>query len=99
VSGLISDVMSNHGKFQTTWVIAGYISSLFGGVMGMVIGSILISAKRNLPDGRTTYVFNERNRRHGKVILYLGSSILILSILFFMNWFFLEKILFGRPLK
>jgi hypothetical protein len=91
--------MSNHRRSQTTWVIAGYISSLFGGVMGMIIGSILISAKRNLPDGSTGYVFSERNRKHGKIILYLGSSILILSILFFMNWFFLEKILFGRPLK
>jgi hypothetical protein len=80
-------------------VIAGYILSLFGGVIGMIIGSILVSAKRNLSDGRTAYVFNERNRKHGKVILYLGSSILILSILFFMNWFFLEKVLFGRPLK
>jgi hypothetical protein len=86
-------------KFQSTWVIAGYIFSLLGGVFGMIIGSILISAKTNLPDGSTRYVFNEKSRKHGKIILYVGSSILILSILFFMNWFFLEKVLFGRPLK
>lgn len=91
--------MSNNTKFQSTWVIIGYISSLLGGVPGMIIGSILTSAKRNLPDGSAGYVFNERSRKHGKIILYLGSSILILSILFFMNWFFLEKVLFGRPLK
>lgn len=91
--------MSYNKKFQRTWVIIGYISSLFGGFMGMIIGSILISAKKNLSDGNAVYVFNEQNRKHGKIILYLGSSILILSILFFMNWFFLEKVLFGRPLK
>ncbi len=91
--------MSNNRKFQSTWVIVGYISSLFGGFMGMIIGSILISAKKTLADGSVVYVFNERNRKHGKIILYVGSSILILSILFFMNWFFLEKVLFGRPLK
>ena len=67
--------------------------------MGMIIGSILISAKKNLTNANIVYVFNEKNRKHGKIILYLGSSILILSILFFMNWFFLEKVLFGRPLK
>jgi hypothetical protein len=91
--------MSNNRKFQSTWVIFGYISSLFGGFMGMIIGSILISAKKTLSNGDVVYVFNERNRKHGKIILYLGSSILIFSILFFMNWFFLEKVLFGRPLK
>jgi len=91
--------MSYNKKFQSTWVIIGYVSSLFGGFMGMIIGSILVSAKKNLSDGNVVYVFNEKNRKHGKIILYLGSSILILSILFFMNWFFLEKVLFGRPLK
>jgi hypothetical protein len=91
--------MSNNRKLQSTWVIVGYISSLFGGFMGMIIGSILVSAKKTLSNGNVVYVFNERNRKHGRIILYLGSSILILSILFFMNWFFLEKVLFGRPLK
>jgi hypothetical protein len=91
--------MSNNRKFQRTWVIIGYISSLFGGFIGMIIGSILISAQKTLSDGNVVYVFNKRNRKHGRIILYLGSSILILSILFFMNWFFLEKVLFGRPLK
>ena len=98
MSGSISDHMGNK-NFQNAWVILGYISSLLGGIIGMFIGSILISAKRTLPDGRVVCVFNERNRKHGRVILYLGSSILILSILFLMNWFFLEKVLFGRSSK
>jgi hypothetical protein len=91
--------MSNNTKFQSTWVIIGYVSSLLGGVIGMCIGTIMVSAKKILADGRVVYVFNERSRKHGKIILYLGSAVLILSILFFMNWFFLEKVLFGRPLK
>jgi hypothetical protein len=91
--------MKDNKKFQSTWVIIGYISLLFGGFMGMIIGTILISAKKTLSNGNVVYVFNEKNRKHGKIILYMGSSILIFSILFFMNWFFLEKVLFGRPLK
>jgi len=91
--------MTNKSNFQRTWVIIGYISSLFGGFMGMIIGTILVSAKKSLSDGSIVYVFNEKSRKHGKIIMYLGSGVLILSIIFFMNWFFLEKILFGRPLK
>jgi len=91
--------MTNKRNFQRTWVIIGYISSLFGGFMGMIIGTILVSAKKSLSDGSIVYVFNEQSRKHGKIIMYLGSGVLILSIIFFMNWFFLEKILFGRPLK
>jgi|SRR5690349_20944877 hypothetical protein len=84
---------------QNTWVIIGYISCLFAGIIGMFIGSFLVTAKKSLPDGNIVHVFTERNRKHGKIILYLGCSVLILSILFFINWFILEKVLFGRPLK
>ena len=78
------------------WVVIGYIASVPGGLAGMFIGSILVSAKKVLPGGEIAYVFNERSRRHGKIILYLGSVVLILSILFFINLFLLEKILFGK---
>lgn len=84
------------GIHVNVWVLIGYFSCLAGGVMGMFIGSALVSAKKTLPDGRVIYTFSERIRRHGKIILYLGSAILILSILFFINWFILEKILFGK---
>jgi len=80
-------------------VIIGYISSFLGGLIGMFIASVILTAKRILPNGQAMYVFNERSRKHGKIILYLASLVLIVSILFFMNWFFLEKILFGRKLK
>ena len=89
--------MRENKKYQSTVVILGYISCLFAGLIGMFIGAFIISAKKTSPDGRA-YAFDEKWRKHGKIILYLGSSVLILSLLFFMNWFFLEKVLFGRPL-
>jgi hypothetical protein len=89
--------MAESKNFQSTVVILGYISCLFAGLIGMFIGAFVVSAKKTLPGGKTAYAFNEKNRKHGKIILYLGSSVLILSILFFMNWFFLEKVLFGGP--
>src|SRR5262249_41326300 len=78
------------------WVIIGYLASFLGGLLGMFIGSVLVSAKKALPGGEIAYVFNARSRKHGKIILYLSSVVLILSILFFINWFLLEKILFGK---
>jgi hypothetical protein len=78
------------------WVIIGYVFSLFGGLIGMFIGSVLMNAKKLLPGGEVVYVFNESSRKHGKIILYLGIAVLILSIFFFMSWFFLEEILFGN---
>jgi hypothetical protein len=91
--------MNDENKFQSTWVAIGYISCLFAGIIGMFIGSFLVTAKKTMPDGRVVHVFNNRNRKHGKIILYLGCTVLILSILFFINWFILEKVLFGRPLR
>jgi len=91
--------MAESKKYQSTVVILGYISCLFAGIIGMFIGAFVISAKKTLPGGTTAYAFAEKWRKHGKIILYLGSTVLILSILFFINWFFLEKILFGRPLR
>ena len=91
--------MSKFRKFQALWVIAGYIFSLCGGLPGMLVGSILVTAKKVLPGGQTAFAFDEQIRKHGKIILNLSSIILVVSILFFLNWFFLEKVLFGRRLK
>lgn len=80
-----------------TWVIIGYLVSLFGGLFGIFVATFLINAKKTLPDGQIIYAFNERSRKHGKIILYLGSIILIISILFFLNWLFLT-LLFSNKL-
>jgi|ERR1051326_1164354 hypothetical protein len=79
-----------------TWVFIGYIVSLFGGLFGIFIATFLINAKKTLPGGQIIYAFNERSRKHGKIILYLGSIILIASILFFLNWLFLTFLFSNR---
>jgi hypothetical protein len=90
--------MQHHKRSQGVWlIIVGYVFSFLGGLLGIVIGSAIMAAKKSLHDGSRIYFFNERARKHGKIILYLGCIILVVSILFFLNWFFLEKILFGKP--
>lgn len=91
--------MDTRRKSDIAWVVIGYVLSLFAGIPGMIVGAIIMSAKRKLTEGGSVHLFDERVRKHGKIILYLGSSILIISILFFINWFMLEKVFFGRPLN
>lgn len=62
----------------------------------MIIAVIILNGKKTLPGGQTIHLFNERSRKHGKIILYLGSVVLVIAILFFMNWFFFEKLMFGK---
>jgi hypothetical protein len=73
--------LSQPEKGMNIWVVAGYISSLFGGLFGILIGSALSSAKKTLPDGQIIYLFDEQSRTHGKVIMKLGIAILITSTL------------------
>ena len=95
----INDQSSNTSPENriNTWVIIGYLISLFGGIFGIFIAIFLINAKKTLPDGQIIYAFNERSRKHGKIILYMNSVILIGSILFFLNWLFLT-LLFSNKL-
>ncbi len=83
-------------KSKIIWVVAGYIFALTGGLIGIIIAVIIINGKKTLPGGQIIHIFNERSRRHGKIILYLGSVVLVAAILFFMNWFFFEKLMFGK---
>jgi hypothetical protein len=83
-------------KSQTIWIIVGYIFSIAGGLIGMIIAIIILNGKKTLAGGKTIHLFNERSRKHGKIILYLGSMVLVIAILFFMNWFFFEKLMFGK---
>jgi hypothetical protein len=91
-----SAILTRPGNRVNIWVIIGYISSFFGGLFGIFIATFLINAKKTLPDGQIIHSFNEQSRRHGKIILYLSSVVLILSILFFLNWLFLTLLFSNR---
>jgi hypothetical protein len=63
------------------WVVVGYISSLLGGIFGIVLGYILFSSKKLLPDGGKVFLFNRNSQLHGKIIFILGIIFLILTLL------------------
>jgi len=53
---------------QKYWIIGGYIFSILGGFLGLLIGYLIWTAKKTLPNGEKVYSHNENDRKHGKYI-------------------------------
>lgn len=61
---------------QKPWIIAGYIFALLGGFFGIIIGYVLMTSKKNLPNGQRVYSYNINDRQQGKMIFYIGLALL-----------------------
>ncbi|MFL9830217.1 hypothetical protein ABS764_05065 [Flavobacterium sp. ST-87] len=66
---------------QKPWIISGYIFSILGGFLGILIGYFLWTSKKSLPNGQIVYSYSENDRAHGKIIFYIGLIILPFYIL------------------
>ncbi|MBX2841042.1 MAG: hypothetical protein KTR26_04690 [Flammeovirgaceae bacterium] len=79
-------------KNITPWIVAGYIFALLGGAFGVFIGWYVVSFKKVLPNGKKVNAFSQKDRAHGKVILFTGLIFFFVSIWFdfydtiFMWW-------------
>ncbi len=78
--------LAKPGEYQKSWIIAGYVFSFLGGLMGVFIGWHLISYKKTLPNGDSVYGYTVEGRKH-------GSNILLLGIVSFIIWLFIRTIL------
>lgn len=67
---------------QNSWVIAGYVFALGGGIIGLFVGWHLSSYKKTLPDGEMVYVYSEKDREHGKWIFYLSIVVFVISVIY-----------------
>ncbi|WP_281231549.1 hypothetical protein [Flavobacterium gelatinilyticum] len=68
-------ILAKPEENQKPWIIAGYLFSLLGGGIGIVIGYSLWKSKKTLPNGERIYSYNENDRKHGKTIFIIGSII------------------------
>lgn len=66
---------------QKSWIIAGYVFAILGGLLGIFIGYSLWTSKKSLPNGQRVYSYNEKDRTQGKTIFYIG---LIMIIFYFI---------------
>ncbi|MCR5886912.1 hypothetical protein LRS06_03800 [Hymenobacter sp. J193] len=64
--------LARPGKSQTSWIVAGYLMALLGGLLAIFIGWHLYSHQKLLPDGTQRLAFIASDRQHGRNILVLG---------------------------
>jgi len=66
---------------QRPWIVGGYVFSLLGGFLGLIIGYFLWTSKKTLPNGQKVYSYSKNDRKHGKYIFYIGLIIAPISLL------------------
>jgi hypothetical protein len=67
----LKDLAKPEGN-QQPWIIGGYVFSILGGFLGLMIGYFLWTSKKTLPNGQKVYSYAENDRKHGKYIFYIG---------------------------
>lgn len=74
--------LSKTEENQKPWIVAGYIFAFLGGFLGIIIGYVLMTSKKNLPNGQRIHSYNGVDRKHGKTIFYIGIVMLPFYIIF-----------------
>jgi hypothetical protein len=89
--------LSKREVSPANWIILGYISVVFGGMLGIFLGYIpavsggllgiflgyyLYAQKRTLPDGKRVYLFSDTDRKRGRNLFIVGVICLILWIIY-----------------
>jgi hypothetical protein len=64
--------LSQKESYSSTWIIMGYLTAFLGGLLGFAIGLNLWFMKKKLPNGEKVYVYDNYNRKHGRLITILG---------------------------
>lgn len=77
------EALSRPDKNQQSWIIAGYIFAIVGGILGLIIGYLLKSSKKTLPNGKRLFTYSASDRKHGQYIL-------VISIIFTPIYFYLQ---------
>lgn len=72
---------------QQLWIVTGYILAFLGGFLGLLIGYILRTSKKTLPNGEKIYAYSKSDRLHGFYIFGIG---LISTPIYFYYKFMLE---------
>lgn len=57
---------------QIGWLIFGSITALLGGLFGVFFGWFYWRFKKTDPTGQRIYAFNEKTRKRGQIIFWLG---------------------------
>ena len=62
------------------YIYTGYLTAIFGGILGFVIGWDLMKKRRKLHAGENVYAYSLMDRQHGARILILAGICFILLV-------------------
>jgi hypothetical protein len=63
------------------YIFISFILALSGGLLGIYAGYIYSQSKIKSSDGEELFVYNEQTRQFGKIIMWLGISVLLFLLL------------------
>lgn len=64
--------LSVQDDYNVSWLVIGYILTIFLGIVGIFWGLNYLNADINLPDGKKIKRYNNAARLHGRILLVLG---------------------------
>lgn len=67
------------------WIVCSYVFAFLGGLLGILGGVLIYTAKKTLPDGRRVYTYNDSNRKNAFKIIIV--SVVVLFILITYRFF------------
>ncbi|HVW98513.1 MAG TPA: hypothetical protein VHA56_21280 [Mucilaginibacter sp.] len=85
------DELKKPESSQLGWIITGYVIAVgciampfFISIVGLFIGWHLSRFKKTLPDGSRVYAYNDTDRRHGRIIFFIGGAIFLLKLVIYI---------------
>jgi hypothetical protein len=74
-------------KAGIQWLMLGYLSAIFGGILGIFIGYYLSQFKKRIPNGEKVFAYDNYSRNSGKIMFVIGIvSTVFWFIIYFLNF-------------
>lgn len=70
------------------WIIFFFISSILGGIAGIVSGWHYWTSKKRLPNGHQVHTYDELTRDKGKTMMFVGLFFFLLTLIYRFTEFF-----------
>ncbi|MFM2226299.1 MAG: hypothetical protein RJA07_2501 [Bacteroidota bacterium] len=78
------NINGGYEKGKSYLIVVGYISSILGGIFGIMLGSSYYYLKSTNKDGNSKYIYDINTRKHGLFMILIGSFVILCSIIYFL---------------
>lgn len=78
-------------KGSLGWIVTGYISSVLGGLLGILLGWYIWKSTKVLPNGEKVPSFSHKDQKHGMNMFLIG----VLSLIIYLGSYIYLKLILG----